>query len=50
LWAGFYAAFVLGRLGEFAAASRLAGLLEEVDDAADWPEAAALHVLLKLRS
>jgi uncharacterized protein len=31
LWAGFYAAFVLGRLGDFTAASRLAALLEEVD-------------------
>ena len=29
LWAGFYAAFVLGRLGDVAAASRLAALLEE---------------------
>ncbi|CAN5277658.1 hypothetical protein BH10PSE9_BH10PSE9_05660 [soil metagenome] len=50
LWAGFHAAFVLGRLGEFVAAGRLAALLEEVDDAADWPEAAAAQVLRKLRS
>jgi hypothetical protein len=51
LWSGFYAAYALGRLGDFAAASRLAGLLEEVegnDD--DWAEAAAAHVLRKLRS
>jgi hypothetical protein len=50
LWAGFYAAFVLGRLGEFVEASRLALLLEEVDAPADWPAAAAGHVLTKLRS
>ncbi len=31
LWSGFYAAYALGRLGDFAAASRLAGLLEEVE-------------------
>ncbi len=50
LWAGFYAAFALGRLGEFTAASRLAALLEEVDTADDWAPQAAEHVLNKLRS
>ncbi len=50
LWAGFYAAFVLGRLGDIAAASRLTALLEEVDVPSNWPEAAAEHVLNKLRS
>ena len=50
LWAGFYAAFVLGRLGDFAAASRLAALLEEVDAPSNWSEAAAEHVLTQLRS
>jgi hypothetical protein len=50
LWPGFFAAFVLGRLGDFATASRLAALLEEVDAAANWSEAAAEHVLSKLRS
>lgn len=49
LWAGFYAAFVLGRLGGFAAASRLAGLLEEVNAPSNWSETAAEHVLIKLR-
>ena len=44
LWAGFYAAFVLGRLGDFTAASRLAALLEEVDAPSNWSEAAAEHV------
>ena len=50
LWAGFYAAFVLGRLGGFAAASRLAALLEEVNAPSNWSETAAEHVLIKLRS
>jgi hypothetical protein len=50
LWPGFYAAFVLGRFGEFAAASRLAALLDEVDGGDDWAQAAADHVLTKLRS
>ena len=49
-WAGFCAAYVLGRLGEFAAASRLAGLLEQVGETENWPAAAAEHVLTKLRS
>jgi hypothetical protein len=47
-WAGFYAAFVLGRLGDFTAASRLAALLEEVDAPSNWPEAAAKHVTTTL--
>ena len=50
LWAGFYAAFVLGRLGDIAAASRLATLLQEVDAPSNWAEAAAEHVLIELRS
>ena len=49
-WAGFYAAYVLGRLGEFAPASRLAVLLDEIDAADDWSAIAAEHVLTKLRS
>jgi len=49
-WAGFCAAYVLGRLGEFATASRLAGLLEEVEEVENWAAIAAEHVLAKLRS
>jgi hypothetical protein len=48
VWAGFYAAFVLGRLGDFTAASRLAALLEEVDATSNWSEAAAEHVMTTL--
>jgi hypothetical protein len=49
-WSGFYAAYVLGRLGEFATASRLATLVEEVEADANWTETAADYVLMKLRS
>ena len=49
LWAGFYAAFVLGRLGDFTAASRLAALLEEVD-ASSCSEAAAEHATTTSRA
>jgi predicted GNAT family acetyltransferase len=49
-WAGFYAAFVLGRLGDFTAASRLAALLKEVDAPSNWSAAAAEHVTTTLTS
>lgn len=45
LWPGFYVAFVLGRLGDFVAPSRMAALLAEVDAEGNWPAAAADHVL-----
>jgi hypothetical protein len=48
LWPGFYAAFVLGRLGAFTTASRLSRLLEEVGSPANWSSAAAEHVLNSL--
>ena len=50
LWAGFYAAFVLGQLGNFTAASRLAALLEEVDAPSNWSAAAAGHGTTTLRA
>jgi hypothetical protein len=51
-WAVFYAAYALGSVGDFVEASRLAALLEEVDaeSEAEWPAAAADHILMKLRS
>ena len=49
-WSGFYAAYVLGAVGEFTEPSRLAALLEEVDTGDDWAAIAAEHVLTKLRS
>ena len=48
LWAGFYAAFVLGRLGNFAASSTLSRLLEEAPSGDEWPQQAAAHVIAKL--
>ena len=48
LWPGFYAAYVLGRLGDFVSASRLASLLAEVDARWRWSQAAAEHVLVAL--
>jgi hypothetical protein len=49
LWPGFYAAFVLGRLGAFTTASRLSRLLAEVTAPANWSAAAAEHVLESLK-
>lgn len=48
LWAGFYAAFVLGRLGDFAASSTLSRLLEDTPSGDEWPQRAAAHVIAKL--
>ncbi len=47
LWAGFYAAFVLGRLGDFMEPSALAQTLETVVGE-PWAEAAAGTVLKRL--
>lgn len=49
LWAGFYAAYVLGRLGDFLPPSVLAGILESVSDE-PWSEAAADDVIDRLGS
>jgi hypothetical protein len=49
-WAGFIAAFVVGRLGEFVPVGRLALLISDVAESEHWPEDAADHVLMKLRS
>jgi hypothetical protein len=50
LWPAFYAAFLLGRFGEFATPSRLAMVLAEVNLVDDWPSVAAEHVLRKLHN
>lgn len=47
LWAGFYAAYVLGRLGDFLPPSTLAEILESVSGQ-PWEEAAADRVLSRL--
>ena len=50
LWPGFYAAYVLGRLGDFLPAGRLSRLLEEASLDGDWSENAARHVVTALES
>ncbi len=50
LWAGFYAAFVLGRLGDIASASTLSRWLVEVPLTEPWADAAADFVLEHLPS
>ena len=47
-WVGFYAAYVLGRLGDFATSSYLTILLEESPNSEDWSNTAAEYVLSKL--
>lgn len=46
-WPGWYAAYVLGRVGDFAAASDLAAWLDAVNGE-DWSDAAAEAVLARL--
>ena len=48
-WAGWYAAYTLGRLGDFTTPTTLARLLAESPAEADWPAAAARHVTQALR-
>lgn len=44
-WAGWYAAYVLGRLGDFTTPTLLTRWLEEVSGEGDWSRNAAAHVL-----
>ena len=44
-WPGFYAAYALGRLGDFVAPSTLSNWLEEAPTGDHWPTAASAHVL-----
>lgn len=48
LWPGFYAAFVLGRLGDFTTASTLSQWLEDAPSGDAWAATAAQHVLAQL--
>lgn len=50
LWPGFYAAYVLGRLGDFLSASRLSRLLEEAPSNGNWSENAARYIVQTLES
>ena len=47
LWAGWYSAYVLGRLGDFTTPTLLTGWLEEVSDEKSWFNKAAEYVLFK---
>lgn len=40
-WPGWYAAYVLGRMGDFVAPTLLAGWLSEASASGDWPRSAA---------
>jgi hypothetical protein len=45
MWAGWYAGYLLGRLGLFTSASNLTRVLEETAKLDPWPEKAAEHLL-----
>jgi hypothetical protein len=47
-WAGWYAAYVLGRLGDFASPTDLAKWLQQSPAGDDWSTAAAEYVSGKL--
>ena len=47
-WSGFYAAYALGRVGNFAAPSALSQWLEEAPGGERWAATAASHVLSRL--
>ena len=47
-WPGFYAAYALGRVGDFVSPSTLNGWLEEAPSGDDWPSSAAGYVLERM--
>ena len=47
-WTTFYAAFVLGRVGEFTTPSALISWLEEVPTDGVWADGAAKHVINRM--
>jgi hypothetical protein len=47
-WSGFYAAYALGRLGNFAAPSALSQWLEEAPGGEEWAATAASYILSRL--
>jgi hypothetical protein len=49
-WPGWYAAYVLGRLGDFAAPTDLAQWLQDAPAADDWADAASAFVRRRLES
>ena len=49
-WAGWYSAYVLGRLGDFTTPTLLTEWLEEVPNKKGWFKHAAEHVFLKIKT
>ena len=49
-WAGWYAAYVLGRLGDFVTPSRLSNWLSTAPASSDWAQGAAAHIEEQIRS
>ena len=47
-WAGWYSAYVLGRLGDFTTPTRLTRSLAAVSGEGDWSRNAAAYVLAQL--
>ncbi len=47
-WAAFYAAYVLGRLGDFAQPSNMTKWLTEAPLTPNWAESAAAHILSEI--
>lgn len=47
-WSGWYAAFVLGGLGDFTTPTKLARWLEEVSGKGDWSSNAAALIISRL--
>lgn len=47
-WSAFYAAYTLGRIGDFAAPSTLSQLLEETPAEENWAASAASYILSHL--
>ena len=50
MWPGFYAAYALGRVGDFTSATKLTELLESAPSSDDWAESAAEHVLKEIQN
>ena len=48
VWAGWYAGFVIGRLGDFTTPTRLTRLLEDTETFEDWSGRAAAYILESL--
>ena len=49
LWPGFYAAYVLGRVGDFISPSSLSHWLNEAPSGENWAESTAKYVLSNLQ-